>query len=129
MPVDSWAKQVWAVTLFAEDLPAVERFFEHAMGLPPHFRDEHSVVFKVGGLIINYLDVAEAADLVAPAPVGGADAGVRAQLTIPVDDVNAIAARLRDAGVELLRGPEQRPWGPTTASFRDPGGHVWEIAS
>jgi uncharacterized glyoxalase superfamily protein PhnB len=30
--------------------------------------------------------------------------------------------------VDLLNGPMDRPWGIRTASFRDPGGHIWEIA-
>jgi lactoylglutathione lyase len=30
--------------------------------------------------------------------------------------------------VELLNGPMDRPWGIRTASFLDPGGHIWEIA-
>jgi lactoylglutathione lyase len=30
--------------------------------------------------------------------------------------------------VQLLNGPMDRPWGVRTASFRDPGGHIWEIA-
>jgi hypothetical protein len=29
---------------------------------------------------------------------------------------------------ELLNGPIDRPWGIRTASFRAPGGHIWEIA-
>ncbi|MDQ3782600.1 MAG: VOC family protein, partial [Actinomycetota bacterium] len=28
----------------------------------------------------------------------------------------------------LLNGPVDRPWGVRTASFRDPAGHIWEIA-
>ncbi len=49
--------------------------------------------------------------------------------TIEVDDVDAVCARLADRGVELLNGPMDRPWGIRTASFRDPGGHIWEIAA
>jgi uncharacterized glyoxalase superfamily protein PhnB len=30
--------------------------------------------------------------------------------------------------VELLNGPLNRPWGVRTASFTDPGGHIWEVA-
>jgi len=30
--------------------------------------------------------------------------------------------------VTPLNGPIDRPWGIRTASFRDPGGHIWEIA-
>ena len=32
------------------------------------------------------------------------------------------------SGVTLLNGPMDRPWGIRTASFSDPGGHIWEIA-
>jgi uncharacterized glyoxalase superfamily protein PhnB len=45
-----------------------------------------------------------------------------------VDDVDATAAELKRRGVELLNGPTDRPWGIRTASFPDPGGHIWEIA-
>ena len=37
-------------------------------------------------------------------------------------------AELAGRGVELLNGPVNRPWGVRTASFADPGGHIWEIA-
>jgi len=30
--------------------------------------------------------------------------------------------------VGLLNGPVDRPWGMRTASFTDPGGHIWELA-
>ena len=48
--------------------------------------------------------------------------------TMAVDDVDAMCAILAERGVELLNGPMDRPWGIRTASFRDPGGHIWEIA-
>jgi uncharacterized glyoxalase superfamily protein PhnB len=54
--------------------------------------------------------------------------GSRFVFTLEVDDVDAKAAELTARGVELLNGPMDRPWGPRTASFRDPAGHVWEIA-
>lgn len=50
------------------------------------------------------------------------------QLTLTVDDVDALCKVLADRGVTLLNGPMDRPWGIRTASFRDPGGHIWEIA-
>jgi lactoylglutathione lyase len=55
-------------------------------------------------------------------------AGSRVQFTIDVDGVDAMCADLAKRGVELLNGPIDRPWGIRTASFRDPGGHIWEIA-
>lgn len=65
----------------------------------------------------------------APEVVASPDAGVRMQLTIGVEDVDALCAKLVSHGVELLNGPMDRPWGLRTASFRDPGGHIWEIAA
>ena len=78
--------------------------------------------------LVNLLVATEAPGLVAPASVASPDAGVRFQLTLGVDDVDATCDELRRRGVELLNGPLDRPWGIRTASFRDPGGHVWEIA-
>ncbi len=60
--------------------------------------------------------------------VAAPDAGSRMQFTIGVEDVDAMCAQLAERGVTLLNGPMDRPWGVRTASFRDPGGHIWEIA-
>jgi len=78
--------------------------------------------------VVNLLQTTEAPGLVEPATVATRDAGVRFQFTLAVDDVDAACADLRERGVELLNGPVDRPWGIRTASFRDPGGHIWEIA-
>ena len=77
---------------------------------------------------MNLLAVEAAAELVEPASVAGRDVGVRLQLTVEVDDVDAMCVELTSRGVDLLNGPIDRPWGVRTASFRDPGGHIWEIA-
>nr|MBA3528351.1 VOC family protein [Propionibacteriaceae bacterium] len=68
-----------------------------------------------------------APELIEPAAVAPRDAGSRTVFTLEVDDIDATCERLRGLGVELLNGPIDRPWGPRTASFQDPGGHIWEI--
>lgn len=122
-----WA--VSAITLFVDDLAAARAFYAERIGLPVHFEDADSVVFDFGGTLVNLLVASEATELIAPAPVGGPESGARAQLTITVHDVDAVAAALVARGVDLLNGPIDRPWGPRTAAFRDPAGHVWELAS
>jgi len=47
---------------------------------------------------------------------------------LAVDDVDGMCEELTRREVVLLNGPLDRPWGARTASFRDPGGHIWEIA-
>lgn len=118
-----------AVTLFVEDLDSAKEFYRRAFDAPVHFEDDDSVVFRFGGTLINLLKTSAAPELISPAEVADPEAGVRVQFTLHVEDVDAACARLRERGVELLNGPMDRPWGPRTASFRDPGGHVWEIAS
>ena len=117
-----------AVTLFVEDLDEAKRFYAEVFDLPVHWEDENSAVFLFGETMINLLRVTEAPGLIEPARVGSPDDGVRFQFTIGVDDVDAKVEELKARGVEILNGPVDRPWGIRTASFRDPGGHIWEIA-
>jgi lactoylglutathione lyase len=127
-PSESWPGGIAAVTVFVEDLAAAKRFYSDVFRLPVHYEDSASAVFLFGGTMLNLLDAREAPALVAPARVASPDAGVRYQFTLAVDDVDDTCAALEARGVELLNGPIDRPWGIRTASFRDPGGHVWEIA-
>lgn len=125
----SWPSGVGAVTLFVDELAPTKAFYQEVFGLPVHFEDEASAVFDFGNLLVNLLVSTAALDLIDPAAVAPAAAGARMQLTIPVDDVDATCAMLAGRGVALLNGPMDRPWGIRTASFVDPGGHIWEIAS
>lgn len=117
-----------AITLFVEDLPAATAFYRDVFGLRIVHEDEDAAAFDFGNTIINLLKVEAAGELVAPKAVGGPDVGARAQLTVWVDDVNAVCTDLRGRGVALLNGPVDRPWGMRTAAFADPAGTVWEIA-
>ena len=126
--MDPWPNGIAAITLFVEDLAAARQFYLDVFGLPVHFEDEDSVVFEFGGTLVNLLRIEQAGELIEPATVAPREAGARLQFTLEVDDVDAMCGRLVERGVELLNGPMDRPWGPRTASFMDPGGHIWEIA-
>ena len=123
-----WPKAITAVTLFVEDLAVAKQFYLETFGLPVHYQDDNSAVFKFGNTLINLLKRAEAHELIAPAKVADREAGSRVVFTIEVEDVDALCAELVARGVVLLNGPMDRPWGIRTASFSDPGGHIWEIA-
>jgi catechol 2,3-dioxygenase-like lactoylglutathione lyase family enzyme len=124
----SWAKSIFAVTLFVEDLEATKQFYGKVFDLPVVFEDDSSAVFQFGNTLINLLRITAAGELVEPAKVANREAGSRYVFTIQVDDVDAMCAQLISRGVKLLNGPMDRPWGIRTASFSDPGGHIWEIA-
>jgi catechol 2,3-dioxygenase-like lactoylglutathione lyase family enzyme len=120
---------IGAITLFTEDLARSRAFYQEVFGLPVVFEDENSAVFKFGETLVNLLEApGPARELVEPGAVAPGGAGTRAVFTIEVEDVDAVCAELARRGVTLLNGPMDRPWGIRTASFTDPGGHVWEIA-
>ena len=124
----AWPGSISAITLFVEDLDAAKQFYGKVFGLPVHYEDPESAVFKFGNTLINLLRATAARELIEPAPVAPREAGSRFQFTLDVDDVDAMCAELTARGVTLLNGPMDRPWGIRTASFMDPGGHIWEIA-
>lgn len=119
---------VSAITLFVEDLAAAKDFYARAFDLQVHYEDPESVVFAFGTTLINLLVTSAAPELIEPATVASPNAGSRSQITVDVTDVDAACAQLASRGVELLNGPIDRPWGVRTASFRDPAGHIWELA-
>jgi lactoylglutathione lyase len=125
----TWVRGIDAITLFVEDLEAARQFYIDVFGLPVMFEDEASAVFGFGNTVINLLRTSAANSLIDPALVAAPESGSRFQLTLEVDDVDAMCAELTTRGVQLLNGPMYRPWGIRTASFRDPGGHIWEIAA
>jgi len=124
----AWPRGIGAITLFVEELETAKRFYVEVFGLPVAFEDDDSAVFNFGSTLVNLLKTKAAQELVEPATVASREAGARFQLTIDVDDVDAVWAELATRGVELLNGPIDRPWGVRTVSFSDPGGHIWEIA-
>ena len=128
LDVARWPKGIGAITLFVENLMVTKQFYQEVFGLPVTFEDDDSVVFEFGSTIVNLLRTSAARELIEPAAVAPREVGSRLQLTIQVDDVDATCAELVKRGVNLLNGPMDRPWGVRTASFVDPGGHIWEIA-
>jgi catechol 2,3-dioxygenase-like lactoylglutathione lyase family enzyme len=122
-------QNVGAITLFVEDPQGSKEFYERVLGVTAIFQDDDSAALRLENLVLNLLKAPAARELVAPAQVAPRDGSSRFQLTIWVDDADAIAAELRSRGVELLNGPMDREWGMRTASFADPDGHIWEVAA
>ena len=107
MKSNSWAQNIFAVTLFVEDLNKAKQFYQKVFGLPIVFEDDNSAVFQVGDTLINLLKTTAAKELVEPATVGSPEAGSRFVFTVHVDDVDAMCAELAAHGVELLNGPSR----------------------
>jgi catechol 2,3-dioxygenase-like lactoylglutathione lyase family enzyme len=123
-----WPTGIDAITLFVEDLAETKRWYSSFLARPPIFGDPNSVVFAIGGLVVNLLHVSAVPELIEPAAAALRTDGSGVVFTLAVDDVDATARELEARGAQRLNGPMDRPWGIRTASFRDPDGHIWEIA-
>jgi catechol 2,3-dioxygenase-like lactoylglutathione lyase family enzyme len=119
---------VGAITMFVEDRARAKDFYEKVFDLAPIYEDENAVAFRFENMVVNLLETPAAHELIEPARVADRDGGSRFQLTIWVDDTDAVCAELAKRGVELLNGPINREWGMRTASFADPDEHIWEVA-
>lgn len=119
---------VGAITLFVSDPQRSKSFYENVFDASVIYEDEEAAALGFENTIVNLLALPAARELIEPGAVAGQEAGSRFQLTIWVDDADAVCKELQTRGVELLNGPMNREWGMRTASFTDPDGHIWEIA-
>ena len=128
MHLDATATGLGALTMFVEDVQHVRAFYRDVLGLRAVFEDDVSIVFDLGGTMLNVLAVTAAADVVAPARPEAVGDTPRMLLSLWVEDVDAVCRDVQERGVVLLNGPVDRSWGKRTAAFVDPAGAVWEIA-
>ena len=57
-----------------------------------------------------------------------AEGGGGGEVMVRVDDVDAHAARARDAGATIVSEPTDHPYGERQYTARDPGGHQWTFS-
>jgi catechol 2,3-dioxygenase-like lactoylglutathione lyase family enzyme len=122
-------KSVGAITLFVEDPQRSKAFYASVFEVDAVFEDENSVAFKFDNLFLNLLKRGAAVnELLGPVPAAE-PGGASFELTVWVEDADAVCADLTERGVSIVSGPLDRPWGMRTAAFLDPDGYVWEVAA
>jgi catechol 2,3-dioxygenase-like lactoylglutathione lyase family enzyme len=112
-----------------EDPQQSKAFYQDVFDVPVLFEDENSAAFEFENMVVNLLALRAAHELIDPATVADQEAGSRFQLTIWVEDADAVCSELAGRGVSLVNGPMDREWGMRTAAFADPDGHIWEVAA
>jgi catechol 2,3-dioxygenase-like lactoylglutathione lyase family enzyme len=126
--VDAAINDVGAVILFAEDLARSKAFYGNVLGMEMEFEDDESVGFKIKAVAFIVLQVDRARVQLQGEPTATPRAGATAFLTTFTDDVDALHADLVGRGIDFFQYPTDQPWGMRTAYFKDPDGHIWEIA-
>jgi catechol 2,3-dioxygenase-like lactoylglutathione lyase family enzyme len=126
--MDAAIRSVGAVILFVQDLERSKAFYHGRLALDVQFEDAHSVGFRVEGTAFIALQVDRARAQLQGEPTATAAAAATAFFATFTDDVDALHRDLVGRGVDFFQAPADQPWGMRTAYFKDPDGHVWEIA-
>jgi catechol 2,3-dioxygenase-like lactoylglutathione lyase family enzyme len=128
------------ITLGVQDLPRSVAFYRDGLGMPTQgiigeaFEDGAVAFFKLdGGLILalypHYaLNKDADLDTVAPAGIAPSVGFSIAHNVGSKEEVDQVMAQATAAGATIAKAAYDRDWGGYTGYFRDPDGHLWEIA-
>lgn len=106
-------------------------FYKKAFGATELFRMSgpnnkvmHAEI-KIGDSIIMVADEFPEMGYTGPETRGGATSGIM----LYVEDVDALAKRVEAAGGKVLKPLQDQFYGDRSATYQDPAGHVWTIAT
>lgn len=118
-------RQLDYTILFARHPDEMRRFYEHVLQFPVVRELGPSwVELRVGS---NLLVLTRRGLLFDDAPTPEGALSVQLAFRVAPGAVAACADELRSAGVAILSGPTDQPWGHRTLFFRDPDGNVLEL--
>jgi predicted enzyme related to lactoylglutathione lyase len=101
--------------------PAMAAFYRDLLQLPTRTQRDGFISFEWPGSDAR-LTIAVHDDVAGPAKDP-----LRVMLNLGTDDIQATYRRLRDAGINFTRPPEQEKWGGWIATFADPDGNVIQL--
>ncbi len=126
-------EQVLETSLYVEDLGRSTRFYESVLGLTPMFDDGRLAALDTGSRQVLLLFRRGGSETPSPVPGGvipphGGEGRLHLAFAIAADSLDAWKDRLGEHGVtiESVVLPER---GGTSLYFRDPDGHLIELAT
>lgn len=117
------------ITLAVDDITRSVMFYEKGLGFPRFGDDEKVAFFKLNGTWLGlYGKSALAEDAGVSAEGSGFNAFAIAHNVTSEEEVEGVMDQALSAGAELVKKPQKVFWGGFSGYFRDPDGHLWEIA-
>ena len=121
--------ELFAITLYCKDLDQSIEFYRELMELEVVYQDAGSCVFGLGGTVFYLIPTKSAPELVAPMPISDTALASGNLFTIQVPEVDLLAEKLTNKGLNILNGPMDRSWGIRTLTIADPSGYTWEFSA
>ena len=116
------------ITLGVQDLKKSIAFYEK-LGLPRMDSPPEVAFFTLNGTWLGlYGREALAKDANVPANGSGFD-GITLSHNLKTEaEVDAVMAEAKEAGANIVKPAQKADWGGYHGYFKDPDGHLWEIA-
>ena len=119
--------------VYVDDVARAQAFYEGAMGLKPMFQDRRLTAYDVAGrsVLLVFKRGASLEPAVLPGgtiPAHDGAGPLHLAFAIGADQLGAWEERLKANGVEI-EGRTDWPRGGTSIYFRDPDGHLIELAT
>lgn len=117
------------VTLGVRDLVVAIDFYEKGLGFPRMESPPEVAFFTLNGSWLGlYGREALAEDAQVSADGEGFAGFALAHNVSSEAEVDAVVAQAVKAGAELAKKPQKVFWGGYSGYFKDPDGHLWEVA-
>lgn len=117
------------ITLGVRDLAASVKFYEHGLGFPRMESPPEVAFFTLNGTWLGlYGREALAADATVPPEGNGFESFTLAHNVHSKAEVDEIVTQAVEAGATLVKKPQKVFWGGYSGYFKDPDGHLWEVA-
>lgn len=117
------------ITLGVRDLAAAVRFYEEGLGFPRMDSPPEVAFFTLEGTWLGlYGREALAADAKVSPEGSGFESFALAHNVGSEVEVDEVIRQALAAGATLVKEPEKVFWGGYSGYFKDPDGHLWEVA-
>jgi uncharacterized glyoxalase superfamily protein PhnB len=117
------------ITLAVRDLAVAVKFYEEGLGFPRMESSPEVAFFTLNGTwLALYGREALAKDAQVPARGEGFEGFTLAHNVHSESEVDAVIAQAVAAGASLVKPAQKTFWGGYSGYFKDPDGHLWEVA-
>lgn len=117
------------LTIGANDLPAMRKFYEGNFGWKPVAANQDIVFYKMNGFLFSIGKRKELASFIGVDPEGSGFRSVTFGYNVPTgDEVRTLYQKLKANGVKILKEPTEPPFGGLFFYFEDIEGNIIEIA-
>lgn len=117
------------ITLGVRDLATSVKFYEQGLGFPRMDSPPEVAFFTLNGTWLGLYGREALAEDAQVSAAGSGFAGFTLAHNVHSEaEVDALIREAVNAGATLVKHPQKVFWGGYSGYFRDPDGHLWEVA-